>query len=104
MDGKWITFDNVMTVADRLSKMDFEARVAEPCVGRERADLVVAGCAILEAINRHWPCERLRVADRGLREGMLWALMETADRLNYPTKEEADISVGSHLTVPAGAS
>ena len=104
VDGKWITFDNVMTVADRLSKMDFEARVAEPCVGRERADLVVAGCAILEAINRYWPCERLRVADRGLREGMLLALMETADRLNYPAKEDAEISVGTHLTVPAGAS
>ncbi len=104
VDGKWITFDDVMAVARRLSQMDFQARVAEPCVGRERADLVVAGCAILEAINNVWPCERLRVADRGLREGMLLALMETADRLHYPSQDEQQITVGSQLTVPAGAS
>ncbi len=104
VDGKWITFSDVMAVARRLSQMDFQSRVAEPCVGRERADLVVAGCAILEAINKRWPCERLRVADRGLREGMLLALMETADRLHYPPQEDQQISVSSHLTVPAGAS
>jgi exopolyphosphatase/guanosine-5'-triphosphate,3'-diphosphate pyrophosphatase len=49
--------------------------VAEPCIGRERADLVLAGCAILEAMLQTWPCERLRVADRGLREGILATLM-----------------------------
>ena len=51
--------------------MSYEERVASPCIGAERADLVLAGCAILEAIRRVFPCERLRVADRGLREGML---------------------------------
>jgi exopolyphosphatase/guanosine-5'-triphosphate,3'-diphosphate pyrophosphatase len=55
--------------------MDYEGRVANPCIGRERADLVLAGCAILEAIRRRWPCDRLRVADRGLREGVLVELM-----------------------------
>ena len=55
--------------------MDYEARCANPCIGRERADLVLAGCAILEAIRRRWPCDRLRVADRGLREGVLVELM-----------------------------
>jgi exopolyphosphatase/guanosine-5'-triphosphate,3'-diphosphate pyrophosphatase len=49
--------------------------VAEPCIGRERADLVLAGCAILEAVLRTWPCDRLRIADRGLREGILATLM-----------------------------
>ena len=49
--------------------------VAEPCIGRERADLVLAGCAILEALLRMWPAHRLRVADRGLREGILATLM-----------------------------
>jgi exopolyphosphatase/pppGpp-phosphohydrolase len=53
----------------------YEQRIAEPCIGRDRADLVLAGCAILEAILRMWPCERLRVADRGLREGMLVQMM-----------------------------
>ena len=49
--------------------------IAEPCIGQDRADLVLAGCAILEAIRNVWPSERLRVADRGLREGMLSELM-----------------------------
>ena len=55
--------------------MTYDERVANPCIGVERADLVLAGCAILEAIRRAFPCERLRVADRGLREGMLVKLM-----------------------------
>jgi exopolyphosphatase/guanosine-5'-triphosphate,3'-diphosphate pyrophosphatase len=56
--------------------MTYDDRAAHPCVGRERADLVLAGCAIFEAIARAWPAERLRVADRGLREGILLSMME----------------------------
>ena len=52
-----------------------QLRVANACIGAERADLVLAGCAILEAIRRAFPCRRLRVADRGLREGMLVRMM-----------------------------
>ena len=46
-----------------------------PCIGTERADLVVAGCAILEAIMEIWPARNLGVADRGIREGILRAMM-----------------------------
>jgi exopolyphosphatase/guanosine-5'-triphosphate,3'-diphosphate pyrophosphatase len=62
-------------VIDRLLAGSYEDRVANPCIGAERADLVLAGCAILEAIRRAFPCRRLRVADRGLREGMLVQMM-----------------------------
>ena len=55
--------------------MDCEERAAIPCIGRERADLVVAGCAILAAICRLFPVGRLRVADRGVREGILLGLL-----------------------------
>jgi len=55
--------------------MTYAQRVSQPCIGHERADLVLAGCAILEALLRIWPCQRLRVADRGLREGILATLM-----------------------------
>jgi exopolyphosphatase/guanosine-5'-triphosphate,3'-diphosphate pyrophosphatase len=75
VDGTWLTGDEVTGLIARLVAMDYEARVANPCIGRERADLVLAGCAILEAIRLRWPCERLRVADRGLREGVLVELM-----------------------------
>ena len=75
VDGCWLTADQVTGVVERLIAMSYEARVANPCIGAERADLVLAGCAILEAIRRAFPCERLRVADRGLREGMLVQMM-----------------------------
>lgn len=75
VDGTWMGADDVMAMTDRLIDMSFDERVANPCIGADRADLVLAGCAIFEAIRREWPCGRLRVADRGLREGMLVELM-----------------------------
>ncbi len=75
VDGCWMDNAQVTRVVDRLLMMSYEARVANPCIGAERADLVLAGCAILDAIRRVFPCRRLRVADRGLREGMLVQMM-----------------------------
>ena len=75
VDGLWMDRVHVDAMIERLLSWDFEARTANPCIGADRADLVLAGCAILEAIRLHWPSERLRVADRGLREGMLSELM-----------------------------
>jgi exopolyphosphatase/guanosine-5'-triphosphate,3'-diphosphate pyrophosphatase len=76
VDGTWISPTDVESVTRGLLAMTYDDRAAHPCVGRERADLVLAGCAIFEAIARAWPAERLRVADRGLREGILLSLME----------------------------
>jgi exopolyphosphatase/guanosine-5'-triphosphate,3'-diphosphate pyrophosphatase len=75
VDGCWMTDDQATTVIERLIEMSYDERVANPCIGSERADLVLAGCAILEAIRREFPCRRVRVADRGLREGMLVQMM-----------------------------
>ena len=58
-----------------IAEMSYEERSALPCIGTERADLVVAGCAILEAILEIWPAKNLGVADRGIREGILRSLM-----------------------------
>jgi exopolyphosphatase/guanosine-5'-triphosphate,3'-diphosphate pyrophosphatase len=58
-----------------MSSMCFEERADLPCIGPDRADLVVAGCAILEAIMDIWPAKTLGVADRGIREGILRSLM-----------------------------
>jgi exopolyphosphatase / guanosine-5'-triphosphate,3'-diphosphate pyrophosphatase len=77
VDGCWMSEIEVTGVVERLMAMSYEDRAANPCIGAERADLVLAGCAILEAIRRAFPCERLRVADRGLREGMLIELMRS---------------------------
>jgi exopolyphosphatase/guanosine-5'-triphosphate,3'-diphosphate pyrophosphatase len=75
VDGCWMSETQVTGVVEHLLAMSYEGRVANPCIGPERADLVLAGCAILEAIRRAFPCDRLRVADRGLREGMLVQMM-----------------------------
>ena len=75
VDGSWLNVPDIMAVTQNLLAKTYEERIAEPCIGRERADLVLAGCAILEAILRMWPAETLRVADRGLREGILTTLM-----------------------------
>jgi exopolyphosphatase / guanosine-5'-triphosphate,3'-diphosphate pyrophosphatase len=75
VDGCWLSARDVRSVSGDLIAMSYAERVAQPCIGHERADLVLAGCAILEALLRIWPCERLRVADRGLREGILTTLM-----------------------------
>ena len=80
VDGIWISPDDVHRVTQSLLAMDYSKRAAHPCVGGERADLVLAGCAIFEAIARAWPAERLRVADRGLREGILMSLIEADAR------------------------
>jgi exopolyphosphatase/guanosine-5'-triphosphate,3'-diphosphate pyrophosphatase len=75
VDGCWLGAGEARDVSDKLLAMNYAQRAAQPCIGHERADLVLAGCAILEALLRIWPCERLRVADRGLREGILATLM-----------------------------
>ena len=75
VDGCWLSARDVRNVSGDLMGMTYAQRVAQPCIGQERADLVLAGCAILEALLRIWPCQRLRVADRGLREGILATLM-----------------------------
>lgn len=75
VDGTWLADADITRVIGQLLAMRWAERAANPCIGTERADLVLAGCAILEAIRRAFPSERLRVADRGLREGILVELM-----------------------------
>jgi exopolyphosphatase/guanosine-5'-triphosphate,3'-diphosphate pyrophosphatase len=80
VDGLWMSREEVDSAISRLRQMSYDERVANGCIGPERADLVLAGCAILEAIRRAFPAERVRIADRGLREGILMELM-SADRV-----------------------
>ncbi|MCF6369722.1 Ppx/GppA phosphatase family protein [Rhizobium halophilum] len=75
VDGLWLSDAEVTAMQAKLLSWGFEDRAANPCIGPDRADLVLAGCAILEAIRRRWPSPRMRVADRGLREGILTDMM-----------------------------
>jgi exopolyphosphatase/guanosine-5'-triphosphate,3'-diphosphate pyrophosphatase len=80
VDGLIVPAASMRKISADLSRMDLRERATLPCIGTERADLVVAGCAILETIMDLWPAERLGVADRGIREGILRRLMR-GDRL-----------------------
>lgn len=75
VDGCWLSSESIREVTKRIMFMSYEERAAEPCIGPERADLILAGCAIMEAMLRLWPILSLRVADRGLREGILATLI-----------------------------
>jgi exopolyphosphatase/guanosine-5'-triphosphate,3'-diphosphate pyrophosphatase len=80
VDGIWMTRDACEAAAARLLGLDAAGRAAQPCIGPDRADLVLAGAAILQAVQELWPCSRVRVADRGLREGILNSLMAKRSR------------------------
>lgn len=76
VDGLIVPAEAMRGVSARLAAMTVPERARVPCIGSERADLVVAGCAILETILDVWPAARLGVADRGIREGILKRLMD----------------------------
>ena len=75
VDGLHVPIEAMQKISGMIAAMDYQERSKLPCIGAERADLVVAGCAILEAILEIWPAKNLGVADRGIREGILRSLM-----------------------------
>lgn len=80
VDGLRVDVSAMRDICAMLSGQSVRERALQPCIGPERADLVVAGCAILETIFDVWPAARVGVADRGIREGILRQLMAAGDR------------------------
>jgi exopolyphosphatase/guanosine-5'-triphosphate,3'-diphosphate pyrophosphatase len=76
VDGLSVPAESMRAISTRLSTLSPAERQQLPCIGNERADLVVAGCSILEAILDIWPAPKLGIADRGIREGILRSLMQ----------------------------
>ena len=87
VDGMTMTASEIEAVVNRLVALSPQERMRDPNIGRDRAKLILAGAAILQTLLRLWPTERLRVADRGLREGMLYSMMSAQSLL---TEDEAD--------------
>jgi exopolyphosphatase / guanosine-5'-triphosphate,3'-diphosphate pyrophosphatase len=77
VDGLILPAEAMRSVSTRLAELCPDGRSQLPCIGPDRAELVVAGCAILESIMDLWPAEKLGVADRGIREGILRSLIAT---------------------------
>ncbi|WP_019222136.1 Ppx/GppA phosphatase family protein [Bartonella rattaustraliani] len=75
VDGIWMNDTDITLIMKRLLSWDIKKRANNPCIGPGRADLILAGCAILDVIREVWPSQQLRVADRGLKEGILIELM-----------------------------
>ncbi len=75
VDGLDMRVDTVSAISDRLCKMKFKERASHGCIGRDRAGLIIMGCAVMAAIYRRWPVATVRAADRGIREGLLLDLM-----------------------------
>lgn len=75
VDGLWLQDEDVDKMLHQLLTWDIETRSANPCIGPDRSDLVLAGCAIMQSIRKRWPSNKMRVADRGLREGLLNDMM-----------------------------
>ncbi len=80
VDGSHLARDSILRICEQLAALSIVELRTLPCIGEDRADLALAGGAILEAVCRQWPTKVVRVADRGLREGVLMDLMRQADR------------------------
>ena len=89
VDGLWLRSSDALKVARDMASRSPEDRAKEPCIGEDRARLLVAGCAITDVICEMWPSKMIRVADRGLREGMLRGLMDKSQKLNSASKAAA---------------
>jgi len=96
VDGAYLDFASIAAIGRRLRRLDRAGRAAHPCIGDERAELVVAGCAILDAICARWPVGRLRVADRGIREGILNELMANQRATPAPAHGAMDVPSMGH--------
>lgn len=101
VDGLWMQRQECEAAADRLLTLTAKERALEPCIGADRADLVLAGAAILQAVQELWPCSRVRVADRGLREGLLMSLM--SDQQQKPRRRRRGGSGRSSRSITVNA-
>jgi len=97
VDGAWLNTKKMIEICERLAVSNYEERALEPCIGEERADLVVSGCAIVQAMHKKWPVKKLRVADRGVREGLLFGLMKAADKEQEAQKLANEIKSAEEL-------
>ena len=98
VDGSWMTAADARAACLDLASKDIDGRAANPVIGRDRADLVLAGCAILEVVMDKWPVEKIRVGDRGLREGLLLNLMQKPKR-----RRRRNAKAASPSTAPKAA-
>jgi exopolyphosphatase/guanosine-5'-triphosphate,3'-diphosphate pyrophosphatase len=82
VDGMQMRSDEVDAVVSQFLQLGPEGRRTHPGIGRDRTRLIMAGAAIFQTLLRAWPTDCIRVADRGLREGLLYSMMSENGVLN----------------------
>ncbi len=85
VDGSEMSTQDAIAICRKMASMSYAERAQEACIGEDRAKLLVAGCAITDVLCEMWPCDKIRVADRGLREGILMGLMQRSQKLTGTT-------------------
>lgn len=90
VDGSWMPAASAVEIARDMASRSPDSRAQEPCIGYDRAKLLVAGCAITDVLCEMWPSDKIRVADRGLREGILMGLMQQTQKLNFTNGADHD--------------
>jgi exopolyphosphatase / guanosine-5'-triphosphate,3'-diphosphate pyrophosphatase len=105
VDGTWLSQEESAAAVQLLRDVGLDGRSKLPTIGEERAGLMLSGCAIVEAVWEAFPAGRLRVADRGLREGLLLSMMygpkkPKARRRNRRTRRGPDNQAGSQKDAP----
>lgn len=90
VDGLWMQQSDTVAIARDMAMRSLQERAAEPSIGQDRSHMLVAGCAIIDVLCEMWPCDRLRVADRGLREGILMGLMGHSQKLDLKTGSDSE--------------
>ena len=103
VDGLWLRSADAVSVARDMGSRTFDQRASEPCIGTDRAHLLVAGCAIIDVLCEMWPSKMIRVADRGLREGILIGLMQKSQKLSKPNSTQPEPSSSDPIEVSDGA-
>ena len=101
VDGIWMNSADAVAVARNMASRSPESRAQEPCIGEDRAKLLVAGCAITDVLCEMWPSERIRVADRGLREGILIGLMQDTHKSKAPKAQSVSVEASSSDNIAA---
>lgn len=88
VDGISITRQDIDRAIAKIKRLGDEGRKKHPCIGAQKADLTMAGCAIIEGLCSFWPIEEITVADRGIREGILLDMMHSNKRKNFYSKKK----------------
>ena len=88
VDGISITRQDIDRAIAKIKRLGDEGRKKHPCIGAQKADLTMAGCAIIEGLCSFWPIEEITVADRGIREGILLDMMHSNKSKNFYNKKK----------------